>query len=469
MDAPTQIPEARIRNFDEVYLPWTSEMVRKEAARCLQCPSRACVDACPLGNDIPGALRLAERGEFDRAAKVFRRTSNFSEICSRLCPQRAQCEGACPHPQAGRPSVAVGRIESFLADRFRRDHGWSARRPPCSGHRVAVVGAGAAGLTVSEILAEKGHCITVYDQWPGGGGALRYGTPRFRLDHALIRNRLAYLKTLGVEFVFDTRIGEERGLSELLESGFEAVFLGTGAGLPSTVSVPGQELRGVHDATSFLVRANVEQDLRPSDMEDPPQLGRRVVVVGGGETAVDCSRTAIRLGAAEVTCICSRAEKEAPGDPRNRALAREEGARFLWLAEPKRILGSEEGAVRGIELAWVDGAEEEGAAWANAASHSPERRSQNGPSADSSSLQIRVDSVVVVSPTRPDSALPDGLSELEVDEDGRVVADASTGRTTMDRVWAGGENVLGPSPVALSVAQARTAALAIHEVLTAGG
>lgn len=440
MGAPTQIPGARIRNFDEVYLPWTPEMVRVEAARCLQCPSRACVEACPLGNDIPTALRLAERGEFDRAAEVFRRTSNFSEICSRLCPQLSQCEGACPHVRAGRPPVAVGRIESFLADRYRRDHGWSAERPPCSGRRVAVVGAGAAGLTVSEVLAAKGHCVTVYDQWPDGGGVLRYGTPRFRLDHALIRNRLAYLRTLGVEFVFDTRIGEGRGVDQLLASGSDAVFLGTGAGCHSSVSLPGWDLKGVHDATSFLVRANVEQDLRPSDMEDPPRLGRRVAVIGGGETALDCSRTAMRLGAEEVTCICGRAEKEAPGDPRNRALARDEGAKFLWMTEPRRILGNEEGAVRAVELTGVQG--------------------------DLSPFQMSVDSVVVVSKSRPDTALAESLPALEIDAQGRVVVDPATGRTSVNRVWAGGENVSGPSSVAHSVAQARAAALSIHEALT---
>jgi len=300
-------------------------MAMEEASRCLHCANAPCVEACPLGNDIPRALWLAEQGDFEGAARVFQETNNLSDICSRVCPQSEQCEGRCPHLAEGKPAIAIGRIEGFLADVSRRASGWHAKRPPCSGHRVAVVGSGPAGLTVAELLAREGHGVTVFEQWPDGGGLLRYGIPRFKLDHALVQRRLDFLHELGVQFVFDTCIGEVAGVDSLLSDGFEAVFLGTGANRPAPVEIPGMELDGVYQARAFLVQANVEQNLRPSELEDPPEVGRRVAVVGGGDTAMDCCRTALRVGAKEVVCYYRRTEAEMPGNPTDRRLAREEG------------------------------------------------------------------------------------------------------------------------------------------------
>ena len=448
--APVQPPELRIRNFDEVYLPWTPEMAMAEAGRCLQCRDAPCVEACPLHNDIPLALWLTENGDLDGAAEVLRLTSNFSEICSRVCPQGEHCQRTCPHLATGHPPVRIGHIEAFLTDRFRETRGRHIQRPPPSGHRVAVVGSGPAGLTVAELLALEGHCITVYEEWPDGGGLLRYGIPRFKLDHTRVVRRLEYLRELGVQFIFDTRIGNGKGLDDLFASGFEAVFIGTGANRPVPVGIPGDQLAGVYGARPFLVRANVEQNLRPSDLEDPPEVGRRVAVVGGGDTAMDCCRTALRLGSTAVTCYYRRTEDEMPGNPEDRRLAREEGAAFEWLVSPVRLLDDGEGHVSGVRMVRTRLGEPD-----------PSGRPHPIP-IPGSHFDVCADTVVLALGFLPDPTLPRGTPGLEAGDRGLLVVDPLTGRTTRDKVWAGGDNVRGPSRVAYAVAQARVAARDIH-------
>jgi glutamate synthase (NADPH) small chain len=457
VEAPTLPAPARARNFDEVLLPWSGDMVQREAARCLQCSSPPCVEACPLRVDIPLALRKAEEGDFAGAARVFLSGNNLPELCGRVCCQWSHCEGACSRMQEGSPPLAVGRIETFLADLARGEMGWVVERPPCTGHRVGVVGAGPASLTVAELLAGEGHLVTVYDQWPDGGGTLRYGLPRFKLDHGLVRKRLGLLRSLGVEFIFNVRIGDEVGVDDLLAQGFEAVFLGTGPGLPEPAGIPGIHLKGVYDALPFLVQANVEQHHRPSALEDPPAVGRRVVVMGGGDTAMDCSRTALRLGAPEVTCYYRRGEGQAPGNPRDRLFAREEGVALQWGAAPVRILGDGTGRVRAVELVRTE-----------AASFDAGRDLEVKP-LEGSEFVVSADTVVLALGCRPDPSLVEETPGLEVDDRGRLRVDPFTGRTTRDRVWAGGGNVTGQDVLARAVAQGRVAAGDIHRCLCGQG
>jgi glutamate synthase (NADPH/NADH) small chain len=285
---------------------------------------------------------------------------------------------------------------------------------------------------------------------------MRYGIPRFKMAHSLVDARLGHLKALGVEFIYDTRIGEERGIDDLLEGGFDAVFLGTGAGITAKADIPGVDLKGIHYSTPFLVRANVEQNLRPTSLEDPPHVADRVAVIGGGDTAMDCCRTALRLGAGEVTCVYRRTEEEMPGNSRDRGYAREEGTRFEWLVAPVRFLGDGNRRVRGMECIRMELGE---------ADESGRRRPVP---VEGSEFEVPVDTVILALGYWPDPALGEQTENLETHRWGLFVVDEETGRTSRGRVWAGGDNVLGPAVVATAVAHGWRAAADMHRQLSEG-
>ena len=315
--------ELRVKDWREAYVPWDAETARREAMRCIRCPAAPCTKACPLRNDIPGYLALLEDGDIEGATRKLYETSPMPEVCSRLCPQERLCEGSCVLAKTSR-AVAIGRIEAF-ASNYQRRHGLPIPDlPPPTGKKVAIIGAGPAGLTVAEELAKKGHACTVFDAWPEPGGLLLYGIPSFKLEKDIVDERVTFLQKLGVEFRLSVRLGAEVTVEGLLADGFDAVFLGFGAtsetplelpgqGLDDRYEVAGNDLEGVYWAMDFLVRANVPPEKLPEHLRRPVEVGKRVAVIGGGDTAMDCLRTALRLGAVQATCIYRRTETEMPG------------------------------------------------------------------------------------------------------------------------------------------------------------
>ncbi len=452
-DIPKQDPVERRSNFDEVYLPFDEETAKAAAKRCIQCPGPKCVKACPLGNDIPYALWHIECGEFEKAAMVFRKTSTFSDVCGRVCPQTVLCEGACIYSKKNKPPVPIGRLEAFAADYLKAHSGIPTDTDPPTGHRSAVVGAGPAGLTVAELLARRGHSVTIFDANPRAGGVMRYGIPQFKLSHRICDDKAKLLEDLGVEFVFNNKVGKDLSVDDLLSQGFETVFLGVGAGLPADFRVKGADLEGVYHATPFLIRANVNEAERPSELRDPPQIGQRVVVVGGGNTAMDCLRTSVRLGAQEVTCVYRRSESEMPGNEKDRNLAKEEGIDFKWLTQPIEIIGDHEGRVREMKCIEMELAE-------------PDDSGRRRPvPIEGTEFTLVVDTVILALGFWPDPLIGEATPHLETHDWGLITVDAETGVTSRPNVFAGGDDVAGPDLVVTAVAQGRRAAAAMHEYM----
>jgi len=453
---PKQPPEARRCNFEETYLPFDAETAVREASRCIQCPGAPCVKACPLHNDVPLALWHLEHGAFEDAAAVFRQTSTMPEVCGRVCPQVLLCEGACIYNKKAKAAVPVGRLEAFVADHERLHGGPPMERAPDTGHAAAVVGAGPAGLTVAMLLARRGHQVTIFDCWPASGGILRYGIPRFKMSHEIVDALTDDLGALGVEFEFCTSVGRDLTIDDLMRRGYESVFLGVGAGIAAPLDVSGADLEGVYDATPFLVQANVADTRKPPNLRGLPAVGDRVAVIGGGDTAMDCVRTAVRLGAATVMCVYRRTEAEMPGNVRDRAFAREEGAEFHWLTQPVRVLGDGAGRVRALECVRMELGE-------------PDASGRRRPvPIEGSAFVMDVDTVICAVGYWPDPLLGETTPELRTHDWGLIEIDETSGRTSREGVFAGGDAVLGPKLVVTAVAQGRVAAESMHAYLMGG-
>jgi len=453
-ELPKQDPRQRARNWGEVSLPLTEEVARLEAARCLRCPAGPCSEACPLHNDIPSAMALIEAGDFIGAADKFRETSPVPEMCARLCPQEKQCEGSCA---VGKKSVAVaiGRLEAFVAD-YQRQREGGFPLPPMpspSGQRVAVVGSGPAGLVVAELLAKQGHSVVVYEAWPLPGGLLRYGIPRFKMRKGIVDEKIAFLEKLGIRFICNTTVGENITVDDLLASGFDAVFLGHGAGQGVKAGIPGEDLKGVYPATEFLVRCNLPTGQLPPFMREPIEVGKRVVVVGGGDTAMDCVRTALRMGASFVYCVYRRSEAEMPGNRKERRNAEEEGVGIIFLTAPVSFTSDAHGRVKSAICQRMELGE-------------PDESGRRRPvPVIGSEFEIEVDTVVLALGYRADKLLQMTTPGLEADKWGLLTADSETGSTSRPGVFAGGDNVRGPDLVVDAVVDAKRAAAAIDEYL----
>jgi len=445
--------DERICDFNDVVIPMDAEQAMYEASRCVQCPDPApCVLACPVHNDIPSAMYLIEQGKFLEAARLYRQTSSMPEVCGRVCPQEQLCQGSCSQKKSITP-VLTGPLEAFVADYERMTEGVHVPVGKPSGKRVAIVGSGPSGLACAEQLVRKGHEVTVFEAKPTYGGLLIYGIPGFKLPNEVVFSRIQDLERAGVRFVFNTYIGKGKSIDDLLAEGFEAVFVGVGSEIDAPMEAPGEDLPGVYKATEFLMRCNLEFDLLPEDLRSRPELGKRVAVIGGGDTASDCLRTALRMGAEEVVCLYRRTEKEMPGGQHDRELAREEGARYEFLTQPVRFIAGEDGRLAQIECIRMRLGE-------------PDEKGRRRPvPIEGSNFIYDADTAVLALGYWPDPVIGETTPELETHKWGLIVADPETGATTRPGVYAGGDDVTGPDLVVTAMAAGRRSAQAIDEYL----
>ncbi len=451
---PEREAEERIRDFMEVVIGYDPETAMREASRCMQCPQPStCVQACPLHNDSPAALWLISQGDFIGAANIYRKTSTLPEMCGRVCPQERLCEGACALERGFR-APSLGKLEMFVADYQRATDGWSRfENAPSTGKKAAVVGAGPAGLAVAETLVRQGHSVTVYESAPYPGGLLMYGIPNFKLPKWLIMDKVEYLKSLGVAFVCNTRIGKNLTIDDLFNSGFQAVFVGVGANVDAKLKAPGVDLKGIYQSGEFLMRASPPAEVVPDHLKQIPDVGQHVAVIGGGDTATDCLRTARRLGASDVVCYYRRTEAEMPGSRKERQHAIEEGVRIEYLVAPVRFFGDESGHVRSMELQRMQLGEKD---------KSGRPRPEPIPGFE---FVVPVDTVLLALGYWPDETIGKTTPGLETHDWGLVNADKHTGATTRPGVFAGGDAVTGPDLVSTAMAAGFRAARAMHEYL----
>lgn len=467
-----QSPEERVNNWEAVYQGFDLGQAMIEAARCIQCPTAPCVNACPAHNDIPTALDLLEKGDVLGAAAVFRRTSTLPEMCGRLCPQERLCEGDCPVGFAIRPGgraeppVSIGKLEAFVTDQQRAQIGGFPLPVDLvepTGRRVAVVGSGPSGLTVAEELARRGHAVTVFEQWHEPGGPLRHGIPNFKLAREILEQKLRFLTMLGVDFVCDTRIGRDVTVDELLQQ-HDAVYLGVGAGVDAPLGLPGEtELKGVVSATDFLVRANASARPLLPDPNAPrsdsatalsrPAQGPRVVVIGGTDAAMDVVRAALRLGASSVTCVFEGGPESFHGRAEERQHAREEGAVFRFHSAPVELVGDALGRVTGVRCRRSRWATED-------SGHHARVFGMAG-----SEFTLPADLVIAAVGYVPDPLLSDATPGLHTNDEARLLVDPHTGRTSRPGVFAGGDGVHGPDLVVTAMAAGRRTAAAIDAYL----
>ena len=458
---PKQKPAERVLNFSEVYLGFDEETAKIEASRCVQCPDQSgCTGACPLHNDIPRAMWHIARGEFIEAAAVYRETSNLPEVCGRVCPQEKLCQGSCVVGKRDLP-VFLGKLESFVTDYERRTVGLSQPAiARATGKRVAVVGAGPAGLAVAEELTKCGHAVTVFEILPVAGGVMVYGIPSFKLKKQVIADKVKYLEEIGVQFVFNTTVGKDKTLDDLIsKEGYHAVFLGTGAWTPTKLNLPGEDLKGIYMATEYLVRGNLPAEYLPAGMQTQPEAGKHIAVSGGGDTAMDCVRTSRRLqiqaGTADGTVVdyYRRTEKEMPGKAEERTNAIEEDVQVEFLVAPTKFFGDAEGHVRKMELIRMELGE-------------PDASGRRRPvELKGSNFVVEADTVICALGYNQDRLIEKTTPGLQVDKWGCYVVDKNTGATSKPGVYAGGDNVTGADLVVTAMAAGRRAALAMDTYL----
>lgn len=450
---PEQDPNIRNKNFLEVAQGYTAEMAIEEAQRCLNCKAKPCVSGCPVNVRIPEFIDKMAAGDFGAAYEIIKSTNSLPAICGRVCPQETQCEQLCVRGKKGE-SVAIGRLERFVADWAMQNSTSLNEKAPDNQHKVAVIGSGPAGLSCAGDLAKMGYRVTVFEAFHIPGGVLMYGIPEFRLPKALVQKEINNLRQLGVEIQTNMVIGKIQSLDELMAEGYEAIFVGSGAGLPSFLKIPGENLNGVYSANEFLTRINLMKAYKFPDCDTPVRVGKTVAVVGGGNVAMDAARSAKRLGAETVYIVYRRSEEELPARLEEVHHAKQEGIIFRLLTNPIRIIGTDDGWVKAIECSQMELGEPDA---------SGRRKPIEKPGTE---FQLEVETVIIAIGNSPNPLIKSTTPGLETQKWGGIVAEEETMATSKPGVYAGGDAVTGAATVILAMGAGKKAAKAIDEYLS---
>ncbi|MEK7352953.1 MAG: NADPH-dependent glutamate synthase [Chloroflexota bacterium] len=451
---PNQDAKQRAKNFTEVALGYTPEQFKEEASRCIQCPKRPCIGGCPVGIHIPDFIKAISEDNIPEAVTVLKNSNALPAVCGRVCPQESQCENVCTLAARKAP-VAIGRLERYLADWERANMPANAqvKLPKPTGKKVAVVGSGPSGLTAAADLAKLGHKVTIFEALHVAGGVLMYGIPEFRLPKEIVQAEINYVTSLGVEIILDSVIGKIDTVDELLANGYDAVFLGTGAGLPLFLNVPGENLGGIYSANEFLTRTNLMKAYLFPEYDTPIRVGKKVAVVGGGNVAMDAARCALRLGGEEVSIVYRRSEAELPARHEEVEHAKEEGITFKFLTNPTGFKGNTQGWVTTMDCIEMELGE-------------PDESGRRRPVVKAGSdFSMPVDTVVVALGNSPNPLIAQTTKGLDTARGGTVVADAHTGKTNKAKVWAGGDIVTGAATVISAMGAGKRAVVSIDAYL----
>jgi glutamate synthase (NADPH/NADH) small chain len=449
-EMPEQTPQERIKNFKEVPYGYSKEIAIKEAKRCLQCKNKPCMNGCPVDIDIPGFINCIAQGDFEKASEVIKAKNNLPAISGRVCPYEEQCERECTLKKIGEP-VGIGRLERFIAD-YEREKG---KKPPKkarpTGKKVAVVGSGPAGLTCAGDLAKLGHAVTLFEALHDPGGVLMYGIPEFRLPKAIVKSEVEYIKELGVDIHYDVVVGKTITVDELRDD-YDAVFIGTGAGLPNWLNIPGENLDGVYSANEFLTRVNMMKAYKFPEYNTPVKIGKIVATFGAGNVAMDCARTALRLGAEQSYILYRRTEAEMPARAEEIEHAKQEGVIFKLLTSPIRFTGDEKGILKEVEFIKMQLGESD---------DSGRRRPVPIPGSEET---MKIDTALVAIGQSPNPLIPQTMKELNIGKHGNIIADED-GQTSVPGIFAGGDIATGAATVILAMGAGKRAARSIDAYL----
>ena len=452
VEMPKQSPEERIHNFEEVAQGYEEEMAIEEALRCLTCPNPQCIKGCPVDIDIPAFIALIKEKKYDEAIKKVKEKNALPAICGRVCPQENQCQKHCILGIRGDP-IAIGRLERYVAD-WEMEHGVEApNMPEQTGGRVAVVGGGPAGLTTAAELAKLGYRVEIFEALHTAGGVLMYGIPQFRLPKEIVQAEVDYVRKLGVKIHLDSMVGKLKTVQDLFDEGFAAVFIGSGAGLPRFLHLPGENLGGIYSANEFLIRTNLMKAYRFPEYDTPINVGETVAVIGGGNVAMDSARSALRLGAEKVYIVYRRAREQLPARHEEVENAIEEGIEFLYLSNPTRFIGDEHDKVVQMELIRME---------LGAPDDSGRRRPHPVPGSE---FRLDVDTVVIAIGQTPNPIIQRTTPGLETTRWNTIIADEETGATSISGVYGGGDVVSGAATVISAMGAGKRAAMAIHEYI----